>query len=206
MQKLKPVTKPTKQRKMLYQAPAHIRHKLFSAILSPKLRTSYGVKNLPVRSGDTVRVMRGDHKGLEGKITRVDSRKYRLYIEGLTREKVDGTAISVPVHPSKVMIINLNLDDKWRKKVLERKRGIPKKAERVVRKPERRLAEAEAAEEAKAEEEPKGKKPRKRKRKIAKKPVAEKAEGEAPETGEETLKAKTTRKRRKTTRKTEGGA
>ena len=69
-------------------------------------------------------VMRGDRKGSEGKVTQVDRKKYRLFIEGATREKVDGTTINVPIHPSKVMITRLNLDDKWRKKTLERK-GVP---------------------------------------------------------------------------------
>src|SRR4030043_1083370 len=112
MQALKPRTKPTKQRKMLFQAPDHIRYKLFYAPLSPQLKKSHKVKTIPVRSGDTVRIMRGDHKGLEGKITRVDRRKYRIYVEGLTRERVDGPAIFVPVHPSKVMIKNLIFDDR----------------------------------------------------------------------------------------------
>jgi large subunit ribosomal protein L24 len=66
-------------------------------------------------------VMRGDRKGSEGKITQVDRKKYRIFIEGANREKVDGTQIPVPIHPSKVMITRLNLDDKWRKKALERK-------------------------------------------------------------------------------------
>jgi large subunit ribosomal protein L24 len=116
-------TKPGKQRKMLYQAPLHVRRKHFSARLSPELKASRGANALPVRSGDKVRVMRGDHRGFEGKVTRVDSKKYRVFIEGLTREKVDGTTVFVSVHPSKVMITNLSLDDKWRKKILERKIG-----------------------------------------------------------------------------------
>jgi len=70
--------------------------------------------------------MRGDRRGLEGKITRVDRKNYKILVEGVTREKVDGTTIPVPIHPSKVMIVNLNLDDKWRREVLKRK-GISEK-------------------------------------------------------------------------------
>jgi large subunit ribosomal protein L24 len=70
--------------------------------------------------------MRGDRKGIEGKVSKIDRKKYRISIEGVTREKVDGTALPVLIHPSKVMIINLNLDDKWRRKILDRKQ---KKAE-----------------------------------------------------------------------------
>jgi large subunit ribosomal protein L24 len=74
--------------------------------------------------------MRGDRKGSEGKVSRIDHRKYRIFIEGITREKIDGTAIPVPIHPSKVMITNLNLDDKWRSEALKVK--APKEAEKPV--------------------------------------------------------------------------
>lgn len=119
-------TSPRKQRKSLYQAPLHKRHKRFSAPLARELKTSHNTNSLPVRRGDTVRIMRGDRRGLEGKITRVDRKNYKILVEGVTREKVDGTTIPVPIHPSKVMIVNLNLDDKWRREVLKRK-GISEK-------------------------------------------------------------------------------
>jgi large subunit ribosomal protein L24 len=155
MQATKPVKKPGKQRKLLYNAPAHLRHKLMAAPLSPELIASKGVKTLPVRKGDTVRILRGDHKGFEGKISRVDPKNYRIYVEGLTREKVDGTNIFVPVHPSKVMIRNLNLDDKWRKAILEIKEEASKKeekaekAEKFMRKPPAKAAKVKEEKEVK---------------------------------------------------------
>ena len=213
MQITKPVTKPSKQRKAVYQAPNHRRHKLFAASLSSELRASHGARTFPVRSGDTVRIMRGDHEGFEGKITRVDLAKYRVYVEGLTREKVDGTTIFVPVHPSKVMITNLNLDDKWRKEVLARKKSARKEIEVVEEKPAKRAPEevAELKEEAVEEKVPVAekapeKKPKTTRRKAARKPVAEKKqkpEEEAPK--EEKPKVKKPRPKRKTA-KTEGGA
>jgi len=121
-------TKPTKQRKRLYQAPVTERYRRFSAPLSSKLKESHGTNSVPVRKGDTVMIMRGDRKGSEGKVTQINRKNYRIFVEGANREKVDGTTISVPIHPSKVMITRLNLDDKWRKKILERK-GVAEKAE-----------------------------------------------------------------------------
>jgi len=141
MQTARPLTKPTKQRKMLHQAPDHIRHRFLAAHLSPELRATHITKSFPVRSGDTIRVMRGDHKSFEGKITRIDLRKYRVYVEGLTRDKVDGTTIFVPVHPSKLMITRLNLDDKWRKRILERKQKPQKKPQKPAKKPKPELVE-----------------------------------------------------------------
>lgn len=218
MQAPKPLTKPTKQRKKLYDAPAHVRHRLLAAHLSQGLRASHDVKSLPVRSGDTVRVMRGDHRGVEGKITRVDLAKYRVYVEGLTREKVDGTTVFLPVHPSKVVITGLNLDDKWRKKILERKKERRKQPEKAVEKPEARpvekqkeVAEVERAAEAVEEKPaPEAKSSRKRiartERKTPAKKVSKKTKPEARVTEKEEKprpKRRTRRSPRRTAKKTE---
>jgi large subunit ribosomal protein L24 len=116
---------PRKQHKMLYQAPSHIRYKHFSAPLAPALKTSYRINSIPVRTGDTVRIMRGDRKGMEGKVTKINREKYQLFVEGVTREKVDGLAVQIPIHPSKVMVTNLHLEDKLRRdklKIVEEKK------------------------------------------------------------------------------------
>jgi len=113
--------KPSKQRKLLYNAPYHVRGKIMAAPLSEELRKEYGCRSLPIRSGDTVRILRGDYKDYEGRVTRVDRKKYRVYVDGVTKEKADGTTVPVPIHHSKVEIIKLNMDDKWRKRILERK-------------------------------------------------------------------------------------
>ena len=113
--------KPRKQRKALYTMPRHLRHKLLSAPLSDELREKYGFRSLSIRVGDRVRVMRGDLKGAEGKVIRVDRERGRVYIDTVTRTKADGTPVNIPIHASKVMIVELDLSDKWRKKIIERK-------------------------------------------------------------------------------------
>jgi len=113
---------------MVFQAPINQRYKRFAAPLSSKLKDSHGTRSVPVKKGDTVMILRGDRRGSEGKVTQVDRKNYRIFVEGANREKVDGTSIPVPIHPSKVMITRLNLDDKWRKKILERKASIEDEA------------------------------------------------------------------------------
>jgi len=107
-------SKPSRQRAALYQTHAARRHTLLSASLSTELKTSQGRNSYPVRKGDTVKIMRGDFAGIEGKITKIDTKRQRLFIEGVSREKVAGTSTNVSVHSSKVTITKLNLDDKWR--------------------------------------------------------------------------------------------
>ncbi len=112
---------PRKQRKFLYNADLHLRRKLMSAHLSKELREKYGRRSFPVRKGDEVKIMRGSFKGKTGKVVRVDYKNYKVYIEGITRKKVDGTEAMVPIHPSNLMIISLNLEDTKRLEALERK-------------------------------------------------------------------------------------
>lgn len=114
-------SKPSKQRKYQFQAPLHIRRKMLSSRLSDNLREKHGVRGLPVRTGDSVRIMRGDFAGLEGKVERIEYSTGRIYVEGMTREKAAGVASKLPVHASKVQITNLNLSDKWRSGLLAEK-------------------------------------------------------------------------------------
>jgi large subunit ribosomal protein L24 len=125
-----------------------------------------------------VRIIRGDRKGTEGKVTEVDQKAHRIFIEGVTREKVDGTTTLVPIHPSKAMITGLNLDDKWRKESL--KAAVAEKAEKIEKPEEKPVEEEKKPEEKKPEapkKERKKKKPRASTAKKTKKVKAEKTEG-----------------------------
>ena len=207
MQATKSAKDPRKQRKRLYQAPAHLRHKLMAAPLSPELAASKGIKTLPVKKGDTVRVMRGDHIGFEGKVNQVDLKRYRIFLEGLTREKVDGTNIFVSVHPSKVMIKNLKLDDKWRKAIVERKKELAlsrkeKKTKKMVKKTSKAAKEKKGEKKAAVEEKVKDKPTKK---KVQKKTAAKKKTEKEPVAKTKPKKTKKKSTTRKTTSKTKGG-
>ncbi|MCD6483348.1 MAG: 50S ribosomal protein L24 [Candidatus Aenigmarchaeota archaeon] len=113
--------KPRKQRKFVYNADQHLRRKMLSAHLSKELREKYHRRSFPVRKGDEVQIMRGKFKGKKGKVARVDYKKYRIYIEGITIKKADGTERLFPIHPSNTMIVSLDLSDKKRVEALEKK-------------------------------------------------------------------------------------
>jgi large subunit ribosomal protein L24 len=98
--------------------------KRFGSALSEELRDKHGRTAIRPVKGDGVRIVRGGFKGIEGKITGVDTKRGKLFIEGVTREKAAGGKTSpVPIDASKVVITNLNLDDKLRKRRLEREEG-----------------------------------------------------------------------------------
>jgi len=112
--------KPRKQRKALYKAPLHKRHKLLSAHLSKDLIKKWKRRSLPVRKGDEVKIMRGKFKGTIGKISKVDLKRLKIYIENVKRRKVSGEEVHVSLHPSNLLILNPVMDDKKRLKVIDR--------------------------------------------------------------------------------------
>ena len=116
---------PRKQRKLRYTAPLHLRRKFMSAHLSKELRQAYKRRSIPVKKGDEVQVMRGKHAGKTGKVSRVNLKDYKVYIEGITAKRTVGTEVQVPIQPSKLKITTLNLDDALRRKVLQRKVQVP---------------------------------------------------------------------------------
>ena len=116
-------SQPRKVRKRLFNAPLHQRWKLLTAKLSEDLQKEHEIKRLPVRTGDTVKILRGDWRGHEGKVVEVDLKRVRIYVEGVTIKKADGTPRYYPIHPSKVIITKLGEVDEVRRKIIERKRG-----------------------------------------------------------------------------------
>ncbi|MCS7125759.1 MAG: 50S ribosomal protein L24 [Aigarchaeota archaeon] len=119
-----PSSKPRKQRRRFYNTPYHKLPKLLSAHLSPKLREKYKRRSFSVRVGDTVKILRGEYKGVEGKVTRVDRKKQYVYVENVTMKKADGSTRPRPIHVSNVMIIDLKLDDKYRTSALMRGKEV----------------------------------------------------------------------------------
>jgi large subunit ribosomal protein L24 len=148
--------KPRKQRYMLYNAPLHKKRKWISSHLAENLLLKYDRRSLPVVKGDTVKVMRGNYRGHEDKISKVNVRDQTVEIEGVTLTNAKGKKIAKPIHASTLLITKLNITDKWRRQKLEgglsetTKKEIEKEAAEQLKALE---AEKKAEEEtAKAEE------------------------------------------------------
>ncbi|MBI2632268.1 50S ribosomal protein L24 [Candidatus Pacearchaeota archaeon] len=114
-------SQPRKQRKYIANAPLHKRHKFLNANLSKDLRKKYGKRSLPLRKGDEVLVMRGAFRKKKAKITSVNLKNIMITLEGIQRTKKDGSKVNIKFHPSSLQIHTLNLDDKERLAILQRK-------------------------------------------------------------------------------------
>ncbi len=133
--------KPTIVRnRQIFQAAHHTRSKQLGATLSKDLREKYGRRSARVIEGDTVRVMRGEFKGIDGKVTQVSTEKNSIAVEGIKREKLKGGNVDIYIHTSNVMITGMNLDDKWRQNRLEKQKTKTSK-EKPVETPKEKLQE-----------------------------------------------------------------
>ena len=106
--------KPRKQRAYVRSAPLHVRNTFLGSHLSKELRQKLKQRSLRVRKGDKVKVLRGQHKGKSGTVDRVDTKRMKVYITGIEFTKKDGSKAFYPVHPSKIMIQDIEGTDKRR--------------------------------------------------------------------------------------------
>lgn len=116
-------TKARKQRKWRLKAPLHTKRKMLSSNLTKELREKYNRSSISIRKGDVVTIKRGTFKGESGEVTRVDMKKLKINVEGVTIKKADGSETGRSIDPSNVQIKELFIDDKKRRDLLERKIG-----------------------------------------------------------------------------------
>ncbi|TFG15585.1 50S ribosomal protein L24 [Candidatus Thorarchaeota archaeon] len=111
---------PRKQRRRIYKSPIHSHKNMLKCRLDEFLREEYAMRSLVPKKGDLVRIMRGQFRETEGKIIRVDYRNVRVYIDSATTTKADGKEAQIPIHPSNLMLVELELDDN-RREIIEQK-------------------------------------------------------------------------------------
>ena len=100
--------------RMIYQATFQIRSKQLGSSLSKDLQKKYGKKSTRAIVGDTITILRGEFKGVSGKITKISTEKTSVTIEGVKKEKTKGDKFDVYIHTSNLVVTALNSSDKWR--------------------------------------------------------------------------------------------
>ena len=105
---------PRKQRAYVRNAPLHIRNESVVAHLSKELRAKHKRRAIRVKVGDKVKVMRGSFKNKAGKVERIDVKNKKVYVTGVEFAKRDGSKAQYPVHPSNLLVQELDLADKRR--------------------------------------------------------------------------------------------
>jgi len=91
-------------------------------------------RSLPIRKGDRVRVVRGqpyigknppvkmrdEYRDRPHRVTGINSRKRKIFVEGKTYEKADGSKVPFPIDPSNVVIVNPDWSDPRRRQIISR--------------------------------------------------------------------------------------
>ena len=161
--------KPTKMRnKQIYYATMKTASAQLSSILSESLRKKYGKKSGRVVEGDSVKVIRGEFTGVDGKVTKVSAANNGLTIEGVKKEKLKGEKYDVFIHTSNIEITGLNTDDKWRINKLEGKNVRSARPETVKIEPKVEK-EKQTAKKEESVSTPTNKKTKTEKKKVEKK-------------------------------------
>ena len=114
--------KPTKMRNnLIYRATYTTKSKQLGSTLSKDLRKRYGRRSVRVIEGDSVTILRGEFKGVDGKVSNVSTDKSSVAMEGIKKEKTKGDKFDVYIHTSNLLVTSLNTEDKWRMAKLEGK-------------------------------------------------------------------------------------
>ena len=136
--------KPGKQRKAVYNRKNHQRSNLNSTRLADFLKEEYGIKRLPLRVNDQVRVCKGEFKDFEGEVIEI-TKNQRVKIKECTFEKTDGTQFHPTIHISNVVLTKFRKEgkkmDPWRASIIERKEGFY--AEDLLMAPKKEKAKGE---------------------------------------------------------------
>jgi large subunit ribosomal protein L24 len=106
---------PRKQRKFRHNAPLNVKRKFLTVNLAKDLREKHNARNIKIRKGDKVKVLRGNYRTKTGTVDRIDITNLKIYVTGIEISKKDGSKAKVPLNPTNLQITELKLDDKKRK-------------------------------------------------------------------------------------------
>lgn len=139
------------ERKKYHTEKMHKRKKRLRAHLSAELRKKLKNKKRAIllHKGDRVKIMRGPQKGKEAKVSRVNTVRRKIFLEGVMVRNARGKEMVLPLEPSNLLIIGIEPTPERKKIFVE---DAFKKIEvKPQKKPEAKKA-VEVKKEVKSEE------------------------------------------------------
>ena len=91
-----------------------------SCRLSKELKEKHGVRSLPIRKNDEIKILKGKGKNKSGKVVQVYRKKWCVHVDKIQRDKQNGQSVFLPIKPSYCVIEKLHLN-KDRKSLIERR-------------------------------------------------------------------------------------
>ncbi len=109
---------PRRQRRALYTASISERRRRMTTPLSRELRGRFHKRAVPVRKGDTVRVLSGSFAGREERVAKIDRAGYSVTLDNVTLKTAEEKLKPLSIRTSHLVITHLNLADPWRRRAL----------------------------------------------------------------------------------------
>ncbi len=109
---------PRRQRKAHFTADTFERRIRMTVPLSRELRSRFHRRSLPLRKGDTVRVLSGSFEGREERVARVNRRDYSVTLDNVTLKTADEKMKPLSIGFGHLVITRLNLSDPWRRRAM----------------------------------------------------------------------------------------
>jgi ribosomal protein uL24 len=109
---------PRRQRKALYTAHTFERRVRMTVPLSRELKARFHRRAVPIRKGDTVRVLGGSYVGREERVAKVNRRDYSVTLDNVTLKMADEKLKPLALRTTNLVITRLNLSDAWRRRHL----------------------------------------------------------------------------------------
>lgn len=110
---------PRRQRKAVYDADLFERRLRMTVPLSRELRSRFHRRSVPLRKGDTVRVMKGSYVGREERVQKIDRRGYTVTLDNVTLKSGEEKLKPLPIRTNHLLVVRLNLADEWRREALK---------------------------------------------------------------------------------------
>ncbi|MBN2121451.1 50S ribosomal protein L24 [Candidatus Micrarchaeota archaeon] len=110
------------ERRKRYNASMHEKRAFVRVHLAKELKEGAKTKkrSLLVNKGDTVKVMRGAHRGKSAKVQKVSHAKGLVYLEGISTRNARGTESALGFQPSNLVITSVK-ETPYRQKVMSAK-------------------------------------------------------------------------------------
>ena len=120
--------KSDSERKKFYKEPLHQRKSRLHVHLSKTLRTKLKTKKraVLVHKSDKVKIMRGPGMGKEGRVTRVNVNRRKVFTDAVLVKNARGTEVPVALEPSNLLLMELEPTDE-RKEIFKEDAFIKEK-------------------------------------------------------------------------------
>ncbi len=107
-----------RQRKALYTASNQERRRRMTVPLSRELKGRFHRRAVPVRKGDTVRILGGSYVGREERVAKVNRRTFSVTLDNVTSKTGESKQTALPIRTGHLVIVRLNLADPYRRRTL----------------------------------------------------------------------------------------